>query len=228
MKEFDDDEGREEQWDDVSAIPGEKRPEPVFIVLHQDGGLVVDPSLVDTLHEKSYFGSLDEETRLLFLYPEEIMVFSERSRLIALKNGDLDAASSLLPEVKQKWDEYGFSAFANDDRFLSTEALFKHFTNAAPDFWDMYVVYRDLKIRGYIVRRGIKDVSHFRVYKKGMKKDVDTAKFIYFGVFEGRPVPLSKLHEISDYAMKNRQELILAVVDRHMDISYYNMKKQEL
>ncbi len=92
----------------------------------------------------------------------------------------------------------------------------------------MYVVYRDLKIRGYIVRRGIKDVSHFRVYKKGMKKDVDTAKFIYFGVFEGRPVPLSKLHEISDYAMKNRQELILAVVDRHMDISYYNMKKQEL
>nr|MDO8085069.1 hypothetical protein [Candidatus Sigynarchaeum springense] len=231
MRDHDDDEdaGAEEDWSDVDQPKGEKkRPDPVFIVLSDDGGLVVDQALVDTLYERSYFGKIDEATKLLFLYPEEILIFSERNRLLAIKEKSIEAAAAMLPEIKQKWDEKGIDAFTSDPRFLVPEALFKHFQEHLPDFWEKYVVYRDLKTRGYIVRRGIKDISHFRVYKKGVKKGDEPAKFIYFGIFEGKPVPLAKLHEISDYAMNNRQDLILAVVDRQMDITYYNVKKQDV
>lgn len=231
MRDHEDDEdgGIEEDWSDVDLPEGEKkRPDPVFIVLAGEGGLLVDPSLVEALHEKSYFGKIDEATKLLHLYPEEILVFSERNRLLAMKDTSIESATSILPEIKQKWEERGIEAFAGDTRFLTPEALFKHFQEIMPDFWEKYVVYRDLKTRGYIVRRGIKDISHFRVYKKGVKKGNEPAKFIYFGIFEGKPVPLARLHEISDYAMNNRQDLILAVVDRQMDITYYNVKKQEI
>nr|MDO8111366.1 tRNA-intron lyase [Candidatus Sigynarchaeota archaeon] len=226
----DEDMSPDEDWSDIDHPEGEKgkRPDPVYLLLNNEGGVVLDPALKDSLYEKSYFGKIDEGTNLLFLFPEEILVFSERNRLLAIKGQSIEEATKILGEIKEKWENGGIDAFAGDTRFLSSEALFKHFQETVPDFWEKYVVYRDLKTRGYIVRRGIKDISHFRVYKKGVKKGNEPAKFIYFGIFEGKPVPLVKLHEISDYAMNNRQELILAVVDRQMDITYYNVKKQEI
>ncbi|NMC04007.1 MAG: hypothetical protein GYA24_02285, partial [Candidatus Lokiarchaeota archaeon] len=135
MRDHEDDEdgGIEEDWSDVDLPEGEKkRPDPVFIVLAGEGGLLVDPSLVEALHEKSYFGKIDEATKLLHLYPEEILVFSERNRLLAMKDTSIEAATSILPEIKQKWEERGIEAFAGDTRFLTPEALFKHFQEIMP------------------------------------------------------------------------------------------------
>ena len=231
MRDDEDEESAvEEDWSDVDHPEGEKgkRPEPVYVLLNEKGGIVLDPAMIEILHEKSYFGNVDDSTGLLFLFPEEILIFSERNRLLPVKDMSIEDASALLDEIKARWELGGIEAFAGDARFLTSDALFKHFQEHVPDFWEKYVVYRDLKTRGYVVRRGIKDVSHFRVYKKGAKKGNEPAKFIYFGIFEGKPLPLLKLHEISDYAMNNRQDLILAVVDRQMDITYYNVKKQEI
>ena len=231
MRDDEDEESAmDEDWSDVDHPEGEKgkRPDPVYVLLNEKGGIVLDPAMIDILHEKSYFGNVDEATGLLFLFPEEILIFSERNRLLAVKDMTVDDANAMLDEIKASWEIGGIDAFAGDGRFLTSDELFKHFQEHMPDFWEKYVVYRDLKTRGYVVRRGVKDVSHFRVYKKGAKKGNDPAKFIYFGIFEGKPLPLIKLHEISDYAMNNRQDLILAVVDRQMDITYYNVKKQEI
>jgi tRNA-intron endonuclease len=231
MKDEDEDESvPTEDWSDIDESEGpadrSKRPEPVVVTLVDDGAVVVDPGMVDALYEKNYFGKKDEATGGLLLYPEEIMIFAERNRLLALR--DPSQAEALLPEIKEKWEAEGHDAFESDDRFLTTEELYRFFNEHVPDFWEKYVVYRDLKTRGYIVRRGVKDVSQFRVFKKGAKKGEDAAKFVYFGVFEGKPISLLKLNEISEFATNNRQELVLAVVDRQQDITYYNIKKQEL
>ncbi|MFX0101696.1 MAG: hypothetical protein ACFFCS_19180, partial [Candidatus Hodarchaeota archaeon] len=181
-----------------------KKPRPVLVILQNDGGLVVDNDLIEELHERSYFGRINDATGALFLFPEELIILSERNRLLAIKDAELDAAKNLLPGIYSAWDEQGYVAFQDDARFFKNEYLFNHFNDNLPDFWEKYVVYRDLKTRGYIVRRGIQDVSHFRVYKKGDQKDRGSAKFIYFSVFEGKPISLFKLHEISEYAMNNR------------------------
>ncbi|MHA1793749.1 MAG: tRNA-intron lyase [Promethearchaeota archaeon] len=212
-------------------VEKQKRPGPILVLLRKDGGIVVEKDLIDELHEKSYFGSIDEETGLLFLYPEEIMIFSERNRLIAIKEEDfsINECLELLQEIKIKWENGATKeTIFEDPKFMNDEKLFEYFNKYIPDFWEKYVVYRDLKTRGYIVRRGIENISHFRVFKKGAKKGSDSAKYIYFGVFEGKPISLLKLHEISDYAMNNRKELILATIDRLSDITYYSVKKQEL
>ncbi|MBD3185415.1 hypothetical protein GF325_01195 [Candidatus Bathyarchaeota archaeon] len=210
--------------------PGSRveKPNPIVVKITNTGGWVIDASMNEELHERGYFGIVDRNSELLFLHPEEIMVFSERNRLIGFLNETTSQIKELLPELYQKWEEDGYDSFAGDDRILSFEALTKHYSEHIEDFWDMYVVYRDLKSRGYIARRGIEEIAHFRVYKKGARKGEDAVKFIFFGVFEGKPIPIVKLHEISEYAMKNRQELILATVDRLSDITYYSLKKQVL
>ncbi|MHA1370252.1 MAG: hypothetical protein ACTSRA_11120 [Promethearchaeota archaeon] len=211
-----------------NEILKQKRPDPVFVIIQDQGGMMIDKQLIPEIHDNGYFGILKENDGFLFLYPEEIMIFSERKRLVAVKNMALNDALELISEIKKKWSENGYKCIEDDKRFLKNDDLFVHFNNHVPDFWEKYVVYRDLKNRGYIVRRGIEDISHFRVFKKGEKKGSSTAKFIYFSVFEGKPLSLFKLHEISEYAFNNRQNLILAVVDRHMDISYYHVKKQDI
>lgn len=228
--ERDDEDDHREDWTDIDQPAGDKsrKPDPVFVILQDEAAIVVDPGMIESLHENGYFGNVDQESGLLSLYPEEAMIFSERKRLLASASMDIDAARTLLPGIKETWAEQGFDGFSKDERFMNTEALFTHFERHVPDFWELYVVYRELKTRGYVVRRGVKGVSHFRVFKKGAKKDALVSKFIYFGVFEGKHVSLQKLQEVSDYAASNRQELILAVVDRHMDTSYYNVKKQDL
>lgn len=228
MNEKQSGEGKDQVEPDGDQDEKVKKPRPVLVVLERDGGLIVDDDLIEELHGRSYFGRMNDETGVLFMFPEELIILSERNRLLAIKDKNRDEAKALLPELYAAWDESGFMAFKDDDRFFTNEYMFNHFNDNLADFWEKYVVYRDLKTRGYIVRRGIKDISHFRVYKKGNQRNKGSAKYIYFSVFEGKPISLFKLHEISEYAMNNRQDLILSVVDRHMDITYYNVKKQEL
>ena len=204
------------------------RPDPVVLLLEDNMGIVLDRELGKILHEQSYFGKKNDSTGFLHLYPEEIMIFSERNRLLALKDLTLEDAIEINQQVKLRWQETGIDGFTEDNRFLDNESLFKYFQEHESEFWEKYMVYRDLKTRGYIVRRGIEDIANFRVYKKGARKGLQAAKFIYFGVFEGKPISLFKLQEISEYAFNNRKELILAVVDRHQDITYYNIKQQQL
>src|SRR5271157_5831080 len=96
----------EEDWSDIDHPEGEKgkRPDPVYLLLNEKGGIVLDPAMIDILHEKSYFGNLDESTGLLFLFPEEILIFSERNRLLAVKDMTVDEASLLLDEIKASWE----------------------------------------------------------------------------------------------------------------------------
>ncbi|MHA1681830.1 MAG: tRNA-intron lyase [Promethearchaeota archaeon] len=205
-----------------------KRPNPIVVLLSEDGGQVIDPDMNDELYEKSYFGRLNTENQILFLFPEELMIFSERKRLVAITGQSMEEARKLLQEIYNIWEEHGYMGIKADGRFLTNEQLYKHVSSHNPNFWEKYVVYRDLKTRGYIVRRGIEEISHFRVYKKGAKKGEQAVKYVFFGVFEGKPISLLKLFEISEHAMKNRQDLILATVDRLSDITYYSLKKQNL
>lgn len=222
-----------DQWpleDALEAGTGDVpvRPPPVIVLLGEGGGTVVNHEVIEEIHERSYFGRLVPGAGTLFLYPEEIMVIAERKRLLALPAGFGKATTEFITSLLAKWGSGGIAIIEEHDELLDEKALTEHFTSTVDDFWEKYVVYRDLKTRGYVVRRGIEDISHFRVFKKGDKKDEGVAKWIYFSVFEGKPLSLHKLHAISDHASVNRQELILAVVDRNMDITYYSVKKQDL
>src|SRR3989344_2203518 len=52
---------------------------------------------------------------------------------------------------------------------LKRDDLYKKACEIDKEFPQKYVVYRDLRERGYVVRTGFKFGTHFRVYERGVK-----------------------------------------------------------
>jgi tRNA-intron endonuclease len=86
----------------------------------------------------------------------------------------------------------------------------------------------DLRKRGYIVRTGYGDGIEFRVYKRGADFENDTAKYLIYPVFEGKPIELRDLDKMSRVALGSRKDLIVATVDRLSKPIYYSVKKFQI
>jgi tRNA-intron endonuclease len=85
-----------------------------------------------------------------------------------------------------------------------------------PEIWIKYLVYRDLRDRGYIVRESNKTFD-FDIYGKGPLRRLISI------VYEGGEASLRKLGKLLQYSESEKKELILAVVDRRTDIVYYTL-----
>jgi len=85
-----------------------------------------------------------------------------------------------------------------------------------PEIWIKYLVYRDLRDRGYIVRESDRKLD-FDIYGKGPLRRLISI------VYEGGEASLRKLQRLLEHAEKEKKELILAVVDRRTDIVYYTL-----
>jgi len=99
---------------------------------------------------------------------------------------------------------------------LTLRDLVKKFSVGKPAIWIKYLVYRDLRDRGYIVRESNR-IFDFDIYGKGPMRRLISI------VYEGGEASLRKLGNLLAYADKERKELILAVVDRRTDIVYYTL-----
>ena len=108
------------------------------------------------------------------------------------------------------------------------EGLLTYFTKFDDRLWHKYIIYMDLRKRGYIVRMGYGNGIEFRVFKRGADFEKDTAQFLIFPVFEGDPIELRDLDKISRVALSSRKDLIVATVDRLSKPIYYSVKKFQL
>lgn len=104
----------------------------------------------------------------------------------------------------------------NANRELELRDLVRRFSVGKPEIWIKYLVYRDLRDRGYIVRESTKAFD-FDIYGKGPLRRLISI------VYEGGEASLRKLGKLLRYSDKEKKELILAVVDRRTDIVYYTL-----
>ena len=96
-------------------------------------------------------------------------------------------------------------------------SIVRKFSVGKPELWIKYIVYRDLRDRGYIVRESERNFD-FDIYGKGPLRRLISI------VYEGGEASLRKLHQLLTIAEREKKELILAVVDRRTDIVYYTLK----
>ncbi|MDR2944094.1 MAG: tRNA-intron lyase [Methanosarcinales archaeon] len=102
---------------------------------------------------------------------------------------------------------------------------FIHFAAQQEDFFELkYIVYKDLKERGYSVQSSASD---FRVYPRGGKPGKMPAKSYVFVRSERVPIPLSELLSLMNEAQNVRKQFILAVVDEESDITFYDVKRAD-
>ncbi|UCG37126.1 MAG: tRNA-intron lyase [Candidatus Bathyarchaeota archaeon] len=88
--------------------------------------------------------------------------------------------------------------------------------------WVKYLIYRDLRSRGYVVREGFGLGIDFRVYERG-EYGKATASYLILGVQEGKPVSVNRLVEVMKNAQSLKKKLVLAVVNRRGEIVYYTL-----
>ena len=87
-----------------------------------------------------------------------------------------------------------------------------------------FLVYRDLRTRGYTVKDGFGFGSDFRVYAKGDFGEKG-AKFLVFGLNEGKQEKIGKLQKKVEEITKMGKEPIIAVIQRQGEIIYYKISR---
>jgi tRNA-intron endonuclease len=93
------------------------------------------------------------------------------------------------------------------------------------ELWTNYLIYRDLRSRGYTVKEGLSEEIPFRIYPRGSEIGKDTAKYLIYIVKEGVPIELTNLDKASTTAKGVGKKLILAVLNRQGEPTYYQVSQ---
>ena len=88
--------------------------------------------------------------------------------------------------------------------------------------WVNYLVYRDLRSRGYVVREGFGGGIDFRIYERG-SYGKDTAPYLIMITQEGKPLPVNDLADALSKCKSQKKELILAVTNRRGEVVHYSV-----
>ncbi len=95
---------------------------------------------------------------------------------------------------------------------------------AAEGFEIRYLVYRELRQRGYIVKMGQPPLD-FRVFPRGGAPNKTASKWWVAAISERSTFDLGDLLDNIDRASQIRKRLLLAVVDEESDVTYYEVRR---
>jgi tRNA-intron endonuclease, archaea type len=87
-----------------------------------------------------------------------------------------------------------------------------------------FLIYRDLKTRGYVVKDGFGFGSDFRVYERGQFGEKG-AKFLIFGLNEGQQEKMGTLQKKIEQITQMGKEPIIAVIERRGEVIYYKINR---
>ena len=92
------------------------------------------------------------------------------------------------------------------------------------DAFTKFLIYRDLRTRGYIAKDGFGFGSDFRVYERGQFGEKGT-KYVVFGLAEGRRQKIGELQKQIEQITTMGKEPVLAVIERRGEVIYYKISK---
>jgi len=107
------------------------------------------------------------------------------------------------------------------------QQLLSNYKSVDPNAWAKYLIYRDLRSRGYVAREGFGLGTDFRVYERG-EYGAATARYLIFGIQEGQPVSMEELAQALRYAHSQKKQLVLAVLNRRGEVVYYSLSQLTL
>jgi tRNA-intron endonuclease len=90
--------------------------------------------------------------------------------------------------------------------------------------WTRFLIFRDLRSRGYVVREGFGFPIDFRVYERGDYGD-KAAKYVVFGLIEGKTMTVSELRKYVEEMSVMGKEAVICVVERRGEVIYYKVGK---
>ena len=157
--------------------------------------IVEDQAEASQIHNKGYYG-VPQTGGILKLDIMEAIYLVESARLDVLSEGEAKSATELL-RLAHRGSE-GFEI--------------------------RYLVYRELRQRGYIVKLGQPPLD-FRVFPRGGSPTKTPSKWWVSAISERSTFDLGELLVNLDHTTDVRKKLLLAVVDEESDVTYYDVRR---
>ncbi|MEK6824023.1 MAG: tRNA-intron lyase [Nanoarchaeota archaeon] len=110
------------------------------------------------------------------------------------------------------------------NRKIKKEELIKKFQIIDKKFSLKYVVFNDLREKGYVVKTALKFGADFRVYEKCKRPGKEHAKWIVFVDHEANKTSWQEFSAKNRVAHSTKKNLLIAIVDEELDVSYYEVK----
>tara|TARA_B110000014_G_scaffold253195_1_gene232333 strand:+ start:16 stop:597 length:582 start_codon:yes stop_codon:yes gene_type:complete len=107
---------------------------------------------------------------------------------------------------------------------ISFDSLIQIYKKDESDVFTKFLIYRDLRNRGYVAKNGFGFGSDFLVYEKGQfgKKG---AKYLVFALNEGTQEKILHVQRNIEQITNMGKEPIIAVIERRGEIIYYKISK---
>ncbi len=156
---------------------------------------VADPAEANQVYAKGFFGTVDRDGALV-LDRYESVYLAEMGRLeVRRASGTVD------------WPK-----------------VFRRAVRREPGFAARYLVFRDLRQRGYVVRAGPPPVA-FTVLPRGGTLHKTPSRYWVEALSERVPFDLARLFDLADRAQSAKKTLLLAIVDEESDLTYYRVRR---
>tara|TARA_Y100000310_G_C20617932_1_gene781663 strand:- start:1009 stop:1521 length:513 start_codon:yes stop_codon:yes gene_type:complete len=112
--------------------------------------------------------------------------------------------------------------FDSRNKKLNESELLKKFERLDKKFKIKFLVFRDLRKKGYLVKTALKFGAEFRVYKKEEKSK--HSKWVLFPVSENQQMTWQDFSAKNRIAHSTKKNLLIAIVDEENSVSYYEVK----
>lgn len=182
--------------------------------------------------EKVWEGELIEN-RVIIWDSEAVSLYDESGYGKPLPEEKPERVELELVEAVYLVEKGKFKVFVKEEKKknLDFKDLMELGNKNVNQFHPQYMVYRDLRERGYLVKTGFKFGAHFRVYergvklKRGPKAAHEHTKFVLHAVPEESAFSLPEMSRAVRLAHNIRAKFVWAVVDKESDVTYYEITR---
>jgi tRNA-intron endonuclease len=114
-----------------------------------------------------------------------------------------------------------------DGKKISFHALLKELSKIDKEVYNKYIVYKDLRSKGYIIRSGFKFGTYLRVYEKGIRPGEGKSDYLVYIFSAGEKIETEKIQILTKTAQLTKKNLIIAVADEE-DVKYYKLNRIQM
>ena len=183
--------------------------------------------------EKIWEGEL-VENRVIIWKPEAVALYDESGFGKPLPEEKPNRVELDLVEATYLLEKEKIKVFVKKNerkKKIKFKDLMEIGTKLVNEFHAQFVVFRDLRERGYLVKTGYKFGAHFRLYergvklKRGPKAAHEHTKAIVHAVAEESAFSLPEMSRAVRLAHNIRATMWWAVVDKEGDVTYYQLAR---
>lgn len=175
-----------------------------------------------------FFLILDESILITGKMVSDQVYISEKNMvqdLVQKGFGDFENKKLLLKNFEALYLLYLKRLFVNKNKKkIDFDQFMKFCKKNDSEILTKFLIYRDLRTRGYVAKDGFGFGSDFRVYERGHFGEKG-AKFLIFGFNEGQQEKMGNLYKKIDEITQMGKEPIIAVIERRGEVIYYKINK---